>query len=1217
MVDEQLRLFRHERGPNTLQWVAELEEFHNWRMAPLDESSSGRILWLRGTSGIGKSTIAAYVVDLLMRRSPNSIVAYFFCRSNQEGLTRADDILRSLACQCYRSDLGFRGVLRALNGEGGMLESEHDISSLFQKLLGEPLLASQKETCIILDGLDEIDPSDRSAVDILLNLLVALRSTRVLFLSNWTSNIGGVIPNLTIKSISLQETGKDIDAYVNRVVNESGKLTVFFGTANVNPIQYFRQHGNGVFLWVGLVLRILANCKNPLIFQQRLTKFCDVPESVEALYVSALSGIDKEYQPWAQEVIRWVVLAETRFRLSDLQKAVEWSMQRPLADFRGFLEFQCGIFLEFAPTQKALDPLVQVIHETFRSFVLYSQKCPPEFRINPEASHGQLALHCMRALATAGRPISSNYGLLEWASHLSKARVFDRSAELFADIGKFFNSEGGKLWIRRCIISNVSVHVLSASPHEIEVEIPHLQPIIAWMSFWQASREDGGMGIVGDGGSAKWRSDTLMETSTIIHEYFGKAAITLWLGGDLTCFEAQACFLLALKYYWRRNPRSGSNLSDIEELVATEFKSMSEWANYEGATKRTNLGMGYYVSQRWEDCIRCLSAEDNNSIDVLRHLGLAYMANRDYDNAIKTFEQIVHAQPRSSLWLRPGLLDAYLAKGDCSAAINKFQTAITQNSNNPFPRAVLGYCYIASGDYEAAVKIFNNVPNGEWPLLGLYTVYMSNRDYKTGIERLKAYQGATWKHQCLAELYYIAGDYDAAIELFSPPTSSMELPHFVSGRLLTYMEKQDWGATIVEFETAVEKKVRLSTVEAMSAALEAYKRKGAAARAVDMFKRGIANFSRNDRIRRYWLWGLLEAYKAEGEFGLAIQALKASEEFASSAFPPATLLISALKAYERIGDFREASDVLEIAARKMTFIYGSLLSQCVLDFCKATKQYGYAIQLFEDAVKTHPLCPWLWSRLGESYNANRDYESAVDVYRTAISHVSVNYVFHKHLGDIYLRNSHPEDAIDEYNTTIHLSQRKAILWAYLRMELGLPPEFQSTTAITIDDSLVHRHFLWYSLGEAYKAINDTENANKVYDTVIEAYRLALTNGTRNDLFWQFNEPDIEWGLFDVFYRKSSLPASVLWTAMATAYLCKGDIIESARAYHNALEQDESNQWLRNVVLELEEASGLLEGGPDSVLNTEHLVSQPPRTERSILVMREIGNRKAGSPMCPG
>src|SRR5277367_6151460 len=81
LVEAQLHHFRQQRGEGTLEWARDMEDFEKWRFS--DPSSNDRILWIRGTLGIGKSTMAGYYIDLLKYRYPNSMVAYFFCRSSQ------------------------------------------------------------------------------------------------------------------------------------------------------------------------------------------------------------------------------------------------------------------------------------------------------------------------------------------------------------------------------------------------------------------------------------------------------------------------------------------------------------------------------------------------------------------------------------------------------------------------------------------------------------------------------------------------------------------------------------------------------------------------------------------------------------------------------------------------------------------------------------------------------------------------------------------------------------------------------------------------------------------------------------------------------------------------------------------------------------------------------------------------------------------------------
>ena len=90
LVESQLSSFRQQRSEGTLQWARDMPEFQAWRLCDLDEESERRITWINGTLGIGKSIMAGYFIDLLKCQYPNAIVAYFFCRSNQPGLTNAE-----------------------------------------------------------------------------------------------------------------------------------------------------------------------------------------------------------------------------------------------------------------------------------------------------------------------------------------------------------------------------------------------------------------------------------------------------------------------------------------------------------------------------------------------------------------------------------------------------------------------------------------------------------------------------------------------------------------------------------------------------------------------------------------------------------------------------------------------------------------------------------------------------------------------------------------------------------------------------------------------------------------------------------------------------------------------------------------------------------------------------------------------------------------------
>lgn len=208
LVEGQLSSVREQKAAGSLQWALTLKEFQNWQLADIyDDFSNERILWIRGPLGVGKSVLAGYIIDLLQCQYPNAIVAYFFCHANEGGLTKARDIIHTLAYQCMKRDDNVYSGLKKLKKEGFQLSENIAICFLFEKLQLEPLNRSQKDIYIVLDGLDEADISvldkpehvDRTEMEILLSNLTRLPSSRLLFVSR--PHIANIIPNSVVKAI--------------------------------------------------------------------------------------------------------------------------------------------------------------------------------------------------------------------------------------------------------------------------------------------------------------------------------------------------------------------------------------------------------------------------------------------------------------------------------------------------------------------------------------------------------------------------------------------------------------------------------------------------------------------------------------------------------------------------------------------------------------------------------------------------------------------------------------------------------------------------------------------------------------------------------------------------------------------------------------------------------------------------------------------------------
>ena len=409
-VESQLSSFRQQRSEGTLEWARTLPKFQAWRLSDLFDGQDRRITWIKGSLGVGKSVMAAYFIDLLKCQYRNAVVAYFFYRSNQPGLTSARDILRTLVYQCVDNNEAAQKSLAKLKSKGFQITADLGIGFLFEKLLLDPLTSSQ-EVYVVLDGLDEADDvtldhtdtAGRPELHVFLACLGRLPSIRLLCISRPSAKIQTIIPNAFVKTLSKTDNGDDIDAYVRTEVGKSITLQTLF---RQDPVQYFREHGEGVFLWVKIVLQQLAKAKTASAFQNYLEGFSaahNITDKLESLYHIILSRISEDDKVWVNEIIGWLLVAKTPLSIGTLQALVEWCREDKIVAFQQFLDETYGSILRFLPQPDGKGNLVELVHETFKSFITDPKVCPSPFLIDKPEVECYCARQCLRCLTNHAR----------------------------------------------------------------------------------------------------------------------------------------------------------------------------------------------------------------------------------------------------------------------------------------------------------------------------------------------------------------------------------------------------------------------------------------------------------------------------------------------------------------------------------------------------------------------------------------------------------------------------------------------------------------------------------------------------------------------------------------------------------------------------------------------------------------------------------------------
>lgn len=212
------------------------------------------VMWIKEGSGVGKSTIAVYLIDVLMELFPVSIVCYFFCKRKTEELMMANDIVRVFVYQCIEAREA-RSSLEALRRSGFRTDDKVGISLLFKWLLKEPLQLSRKEVIILLDGLDEIDDSIQDEIEGRSQIKILLERCRIIVLSRPDAVLQIILPTTVVKSLGPNDNDEDIRLYIETEIKTLKSFQEHFATLHKDPIDYLVKEVNGVFLWIFLVLQ--------------------------------------------------------------------------------------------------------------------------------------------------------------------------------------------------------------------------------------------------------------------------------------------------------------------------------------------------------------------------------------------------------------------------------------------------------------------------------------------------------------------------------------------------------------------------------------------------------------------------------------------------------------------------------------------------------------------------------------------------------------------------------------------------------------------------------------------------------------------------------------------------------------------------------------------------------------------------------------------------
>ena len=464
---------RHLAG--TLEWVHTTPEFSSWLAG--DEA---KVLWFTGLPGVGKSVIAAHIIKTLysslsertkheipqgnslssgpMEVRAESYLTYFFCKSGEQKLMYAHNIIRTVSYQLARQNEIFLRELGEIRfAEQFTVRSSVGIRLLYNRLLEQPLAAVAKtaidglEILCVIDGLDEADFTARdgvSEIQILLQLLSKADGIRLLVVSRTIRELFETLDNSVIKEISSADNSGDIERYVQWKTSTSEKLERGFRHLQIDPASRLHDSAGGNFLWIDTVLHYLETSPSLIDFKLSLR---EIPAQFFALYRQILRRITETVPPRTRavikEIIRVTITSPRELEVVELQALVEEFTKDRFFDFTHLIKSVCGTFLRVV--DDAVNPklkYVRVVHETFRDFITSPINNEEDFHVSLPQAHGEMAEALLHHLLEQdfgsqlipGENVELNerivaeiqqrfpllrYTVTQWSYHLSRASV--------------------------------------------------------------------------------------------------------------------------------------------------------------------------------------------------------------------------------------------------------------------------------------------------------------------------------------------------------------------------------------------------------------------------------------------------------------------------------------------------------------------------------------------------------------------------------------------------------------------------------------------------------------------------------------------------------------------------------------------------------------------------------------------------------------------------
>lgn len=421
-VDDKTRIEEDKGGllEGSCSWVINHTTFQEFHGSGSD--TKGRLLWIRGDPGKGKTMLVCGIINELSRlMKTTDNIAFFFCQEVDNRLNNATAVLRGLVYMLIKQQRPLISHVkeRFINGGEKCFEGPNAwvaLSQTFTKICDDPNLQS---TYLIIDALDECSEGRKKLLALIVKLSGCPRIKWILSSRNWLEIRQALRKATEQVQLHLELNEESVLAaitqYIQFKVQRLAEDQEYNEHTREDVQQFLLLNAKGTFLWVALVCKELDKISSWAV-KEALLLF---PPGLGDLYKRMITHIDNSiHATLCLRILAVVSVVRRPISLSELETLVEMPFA-PSSNDKALEEIvgRCGSFLTLQGRT------VSFIHQSAKEFLLREGR-DKIFPSGQEEVHYSIFSRSLQVLSTCilERDI---YGLGAPGYHIDQVQPID------------------------------------------------------------------------------------------------------------------------------------------------------------------------------------------------------------------------------------------------------------------------------------------------------------------------------------------------------------------------------------------------------------------------------------------------------------------------------------------------------------------------------------------------------------------------------------------------------------------------------------------------------------------------------------------------------------------------------------------------------------------------------------------------------------------------